>query len=269
MASLANDAAQSIAGALGDVAGVFLDKWTSALDATQEKLSAVTAGLAELGAAGVNAGALTGDALTQAYLSGRVSLDELSSAQQAQLETRLKAEQTYLAGVEAAQRDAAMKAFNLSKAASVSAAIVAGALAVVQTLATPLVGPIAKAALVAGVVATTGAQIATIAAEEPTFHSGGFVQAVAAGAAPGRSYAPDEVSTRLQTGEAVLSRKGRAALGDDTIRSLNNGQSVSNVVNVVQTYNGRVIGQVFQDQFKTSSPMRRLVATTRPGHRVR
>ena len=269
LGAAAADAAQSIAGALGDVAGLFLDKWTSALDATQEKLAAVSAGLEELGAAGVNAGALTGDALTQAYLSGKVSLEDLSAAQQAQLETRLKAEETYLAGVEAAQRDAAMKAFNLSKAASVSAAIVAGALAVVQTLATPLVGPIAKAALVAGVVATTGAQIATIAAEQPTFHSGGFVDAVSAGAAPGRSYAPDEVGAKLQTGEAVLSRVARSTLGDDTIRRLNRGEGAAPVVNVTQTYEGRIIGTVVQDQIKTSSALRRSLATTRPGHRVR
>jgi len=269
MASLANDAAQSISSALGDVADLFIEKWTSALDETRSKLDAVSEGLAEIADAGINAGALTGDALTQAYLSGKVSLDELSSAQQAQLETRLKAEQTYLAGVEAAQREAAMKAFNLSKAASVSSAIVAGALAVVQALATPLVGPIAKAALVAGVVATTGAQIATIAAEEPTFHSGGFVQAVAAGAAPGRSYAPDEVSTRLQTGEAVLSRVGRSMLGDEQIRRANRGVSATPVVNVTQVYDGQIIGKVVQDQIRSSSALRQSMSTVRPGHRRR
>jgi hypothetical protein len=267
MASLANDAAQDIAAALGDVAGLFLDKWTSALDATQEKLAAVSAGLEELGAAGVNAGALTGDALTQAYLSGRVSLDELSSAQQAQLETRLKAEETYLAGVQAAQRDAAIKAFALQKTAAVSQALIAGAVAVVQALAQ--LGPIAGGIAAVAIGATTAAQVATIAAEQPAFHSGGFVDAVAAGAAPGRGYAPDERSTRLQTGEAVLSRQGRAALGDDTIRRANRGEAAAPVVNVTQTYDGRIIGTVVQDQIKTNSSLRRTIDTSRPGHRKR
>lgn len=267
LGALAADAAQSIAGALGDVADLFLEKWSSALDATRDQLDTVRAGLEELGSAGVYAGGLTGDALTQAYLSGRVSLDELSAAQQAQLETRLKAEQTYLEGVEAAQRDAAMKAFALQKAAAVSQALIAGAVAVVQALAQ--LGPIAGGIAAVAIGATTAAQVATISAEQPAFHSGGFVDAVAAGAAPGRSYAPDEVSTRLQTGEAVLSRVGRSTLGDDTIRRANRGEGAAPVVNVTQLYDGQIIGTVVQDQLKSSSALRRAVATSRPGHRKR
>ncbi len=261
------DVAAQVSEAFSAVSGAILDGWTEALSATQEKLGAVSEGLAELGDEGVNAGALTGAALTRAYLEGEVGADELSEAQKEQLEGNLQAEEARLKQVEAAQREAAMKAFNMNKAASISSTIIAGALAVVQALAQ--LGPIAGAAAGIAIGATTGAAVASIAAEQPTFHSGGFVDAVAAWAAPGRSYAPDEVSARLQTGEAVLSRVGRSALGDDTIRRANRGEGAAPVVNVTQTYNGQIIGQAVQDQIKTSSALRRSLATTRPGHRAR
>lgn len=262
-------AAADIAGSLGDAAGLVLDKWTSALESTRERLDAVKTGLAEIGEAGVYAGGLSGEALTKAYLSGQVSLEDLSAAQQDELETRLKAEEKHLEGIEAAQRDAALKAFALQKAASVSAALIGGSLAVIQALATPLLGPGARFALAAAVGAATAVQVGAIVAEEPTFHSGGFVQASSFGAAPGRSYAPDEVSTRLQTGEAVLSRVGRSMLGDETIRRANRGVSATPVVNVTQVYDGQIIGKAVQDQVQTSSALRRSLATSRPGHRRR
>ena len=41
------------------------------------------------------------------------------------------------------------------------------------------------------------------------------------------------------------------------------------MVNVTQVYDGRVIGAAVQDQIKTSSALRRTLATSRPGHRKR
>jgi hypothetical protein len=262
------DVAAQVSEAFSAVSGAILDGWTEALSATQEKLGAVSEGLAELGDEGVNAGALTGAALTRAYLEGEVGADELSAAQKEQLEANLQAEEARLKQVEAAQREAAMKAFNMNKAASISSTIIAGALAVVQALAQ--LGPIAGAAAGIAIGATTGAAVASIAAEQPTFHSGGFVDDFMAGSGPGGSYAPDEVSTRLQTGEAVLSRVGRSMLGDETIRRANRGAPSSPVVNVTQVYDGQVIGRAVQDQIKTSSTLRRAVnATSRLGHRRR
>lgn len=264
--SAAAEAAKIISDSIGEIADIMLSKWTDALSETRSKLDAVSEGLDELGANAINVGALTGDSLTQAYLSGEVAIEDLSAAQQAQLETRLKAEKTYLEGVEAAQRESAMKAFKVSKAASISEALINSAGAIVAALKLgPIFGP--PAAIAIGALA--GVQIATIAAEEPTFHSGGFVDAVSAGAAPGRSYAPDEVGAKLQTGEAVLSRVGRSTLGDDTIRRANRGEAAAPVVNVTQVYDGRVIGAAVQDQIKTSSALRRTLATSRPGHRKR
>ena len=263
------DAAAQLTDALGGAAAAILEKWTDALSETRARLDEINAALTDVQDVGVNAAALTGDALTQAFLSGRVELDELSSAQQAQLETRLKAEQTYLSGVEAAQRQAAMKAFAAQKATAISSALINGAIGVTAALPTLATNPIAGAALIAAIGVLTGTQVALIGAEQPTFHSGGFVDAVSAGAAPGVSYAPDEVGAKLQTGEAVLSRVGRSTLGDDTIRRANRGEGAAPVVNVTQTYDGAVIGQAVQDQIKTSSALRRSLATTRPGHRVR
>lgn len=258
------DVAAQVNEAFAAVSGSILANFTDALDATQEKLGTVSGALADLGDEGVNAGALTGAALTRAYLEGKVGAEDLTEAQKEQVEANLRAEEARLKKVEAAQREAAIKAFNANKAASISSTIIAGALAVVQALAQ--LGPIAGAIAGVAIGATTGAAVATIAAEEPTFHSGGFVQAIGAGAAPGRSYAPDEVSTRLQTGEAVLSRVGRSVLGDDTIRRANRGVSATPVVNVTQVYDGQIIGKVVQDQIQTSSALRRSLATSRPGH---
>lgn len=265
--STALDVASQVNDAFAAVAGAVLESWTTALGATQERLGAVSEALAALGDEGVNVGALTGAALTRAYLEGKVGAEELSEAQQAQLEANLKAEEARLKQIEAAQREAAIKAFNAQKATAISSTIIAGALAVVQALAQ--LGPIAGAVAGIAIGATTGAAVATIAAEEPAFHSGGFVDAVAAGSRGPVGYAPDERSTRLQTGEAVLSRQGRAALGDDTIRRANRGESAAPVVNVTQVYDGQIIGQVVQDQIKSSSALRRSIATTRPGHRQR
>lgn len=256
----AAEVASQVNAALSAGADFFLEKWTSALDATTTQLDKVRGALDEFSAQSVNAATLTGHALVEAFTSGEVALDELSAAQQADLKTRLQAEEAFLAQKAKVERDAALKAFKVSKGTATSEAIINGAVAATAALRLgPIAGPIAAGAI-AGLVAI---QVGTIAAQEPAFHSGGIVGQ----SSPG--YAPDERSYRLQTGEAVLSRVGRAVVGDETIRQANRGKGSSPVVQVTQTYDGRVIGQVVQDQVKSSSTLRRALATGRPGHRSR
>ena len=264
----AQSAADQIVGAFGDVAGLVSDHFGAALDQTTQRLESIREALAGLQEDGVSAATLTGAALVNAYVSGQVAAEDLSEAQKAMIAAELGAREKAVAEQEAIQKDAAEKAFKVAKAASISQAIMAGAVAVVQALAQ--LGPIAGAAAAIAIGATTSVQVATIAAQEPTFHAGGFVDAVSAGAAPqAPGYAPDERGARLQTGEAVLSRQGRAALGDDVIRSANAGRAPGAVVNVTQVYDGQVIGRAVQGQLETSSSLRRAVGVSRPGHKIR
>lgn len=257
----AAEVASQVNAALSAGADYFLEKWTSALDVTTTQLDKVRGALDEFSAQSVDAASLTGHALVEAFTSGEVALDDLSASQQADLQTRLQAEESFLAQKEKIQRDAALKAFNVSKATASAEAFINGAVAATAALRLgPIAGPIAAGAI-AGLVTV---QIAAIANEEPAFHSGGIV-----GGAPSPGYAPDERPYRLQTEEAVLSRVGRSVIGDETIRRANRGQGSSPVVQVTQTYDGRVIGQVVQDQVKSSSTLRRSLAQGRPGHRSR
>lgn len=100
-------------------------------------------------------------------------------------------------------RKAARKQFEVEKAASLAAAIVNTAEAVTQALAS---GPPPGNLILAGISGAAGAvQVGTIAAQQPSFHTG---------------LAPDEYTAKLQKGEAVLSRQGIAAANDGVSRGM-------------------------------------------------
>lgn len=268
VADQAASTADAILGAAGDAGELYADKLAGALEQTQTRLGSIMEAIAGLTDESVAGADLAGVALVNAYVAGKVAAEDLTEAQKSMIASELEARAKAVAEQEAIQRDAAMKAFNVSKAAATSQALIAGAVAVMQALAQ--LGPIAGTAAAVAIGATTAVQVATIAAQEPTFHTGGFVDSMVAGATMQRpGYAPDERPARLQSGEAVLSRQGRAALGDDVIRSANAGRAPSPTVNVTQVYDGQVIGRAVQDQLKTSSSLRRSLAKSRPGHSKR
>lgn len=251
-----------MADAFGSFAELMSAPILEALSSVQDRLANLQELQAELTETSVEASKLQGDALVEAYTSGEVAAEDLSDSQKAFLEAELAAKIDAAKKKEAIYREEALKAFNLQKAAAISSAIINGALAVIGTLAgSAMLGPIAQGVAVAGVTALSAANVATIAAQEPTFHTGGFVDSVVAGASQSRSnYAQDEVPAKLQTGEAVLSRQGRAMLGDDTIRRVNRGQSAgAPVVNTTVVYEGKIISQAVQDQLRTNGNLRRSV----------
>lgn len=138
----------------------------------------------------------------------------------------------------AAQRNAAIQAFEVAKAAKLAEAIINTAAAVTASLPNPI------AAAVAG--AAGAAQVATIAAQQPAFHSGGIVGAP-----------PDEVNARLVRGEGVLSRSGVNAIGgEQAVRAANAGipQTPQPMV-IVQQYRHRVYNDFIRQNLRMGSPL--------------
>jgi len=153
-------------------------------------------------------------------------------------------------------RNAARKAFLVDKLAKMASAAAATALAVVQALssAPPPFNYIAASAVgAAGLV-----QQGVIMAQQPTFHSGGFIGTMA----------PDEQQATVRRGEAVLSPQGRRAMGDDTIRAANAGMGSGQTIMVQQVYRHRVFDSFVADNLRTRGPLSRaLGAGARAGQR--
>jgi hypothetical protein len=117
-------------------------------------------------------------------------------------------------------KKAAKQAFYIAKGVAMSAATLNMALAISNALATV---PYPLAPIVAAAAATSGVlQIATIAAEKPSFHRGGMVEEQARG----------EVSARLLPGEAVLNRQAASALGAGGVDAMNAGGGMGGSVSL-------------------------------------
>lgn len=111
--------------------------------------------------------------------------------------------------------------FAAYKATAIAQAVINGALAI-STIWRDFSGyPPVAAALSVASAAVSAAQIATIAAEEPSFHGGtSRVQAA-------MNRAPDETSAILRQDEAVLNSVAAARMGRSTISALNAGGFMS------------------------------------------
>lgn len=128
------------------------------------------------------------------------------------------------------EREARMKSFKAAKAAAIAQAAINTALGVTQALTGPFPLNYINAALVT---AAGAVQIGLIASKQPPqMHTGGMVAA------------PDEVDTRLQSREAILSRTGVEAVGGaDGVARANRGEPIGGgAVVVVQTYEHRSFG---------------------------
>ena len=118
-------------------------------------------------------------------------------------------------------------------------------------------GPVFGGIMTPIIAATSALQIANIAAEQPSFHTGGMI--------PSQTAAPDEVGITALSGEGVVSRRGMAALD-----AINRGDMMVGGSPVV-VYGARVFDAVQGDliQTPTSSISRAIRAKTRRrvGHR--
>lgn len=171
------------------------------------------------------------------------SEEYLTDAQREELEKRIED-----------QRAAARKAFEVAKAFKIAQAVIATYAAANEALAS---APFPLNLVNAGLVTAAGlVNVATIASQQPAFHRGGMV---------------DEVPINALRGEAVLSRQGRAMLGDDTINKANAGAGGTSGGTVVyQVYDRRILDRVTLATIKAGGKLDGYLRTQRSapyGHR--
>jgi hypothetical protein len=159
-------------------------------------------------------------------------------------------------------RKSAAKAFKISQAVQIAQAEMAAALAAIEAYSSvvglPVVGPVLAPIAAASALAFGLAQSANIASQQPpSFHMGGVV---------------DDVPTTLQRGEAVLTRRGRAAFGDDAIEAANRGMAAreQRPVRVEVVYQHRAFRPFFRDFAAAGGLDQYLPPRSTPiGHRAR
>lgn len=234
--SLAAQAVNQLAGAASTFAGLALDRFAELADANRERFEANLARSTEAQreevAAQLESGEI-GQAQADAALE-RLDLNE---------ERRKK----YHKALTKDQRKAANRAFAVSQAAAVAGVLANGATAYMSLLASfaylNVGAPAAAAAITAPAVA---AQLAVVASNKPPqFADGGMVT-------------PDHRMISAQPGEAVISRRGVAALGGPTgIDSLNRGMQSGQNVTANIVLDRRIIGQAVADLVPASMTRRR------------
>ena len=107
-------------------------------------------------------------------------------------------------------------------------------------------GPVLGPLLIPFIAATAAAQIATIAAQKPSFHQGGIV-----GGGPG------DQPIMAQAGEVVLSRSAVASMGGaEAANQLNEGGGPGRPVVVQMTYKNRVFDQIVVDNLAKGGPLK-------------
>ncbi len=218
------DAAEASLSAISSIVSTVLSSATEAArqaaDTAIQHLSRIRDLRDQLSTDEVDAASLSGDALVRAYKRGEVAAADLSSAQRAAIDEVLEAQEHTAERKAKIEKRAAREAFKVEKGAALAAAAMGAALAVIQALST--LGPIAGPAAAIAISAATAAEIATIAAQKPSFHRGGMVEEQARG----------EVSATLLPGEAVLNRQAAAALGAGGVDAMNAGGGMGGSVSL-------------------------------------
>jgi hypothetical protein len=192
---------QSFASMLDTAYGATYNAAANAAQEAAAQVSELQSQIDGLGMDTVNAASLSGQALVDAYKSGKVAAQDLSEAQKKALQSQLQAEEDTAAKQVELQKATALKAWKSQQAAAIASATIQAILGVIGALTmlpwTPL--NIVNAALVG---AAGGAEIAKIAASPPPkFHTGTLYASEAGGLAPG------EFAATLQRGEIVIDKQ--------------------------------------------------------------
>ena len=154
---------------------------------------------------------------------------------------------------------AARTAFALAKAVGIAQVGIDTAAAVSRVNATWAAAPPVALALSIAAVAVGAAQAGAIAAQQPSFHSGGPLD-----------MAPDEMNVTARRGEFVMNPQGRAALGDQTLERANAGMGggSQNVIAVSVYKHTRQVDRWKRDGLDAGDPIARAITAGRlVGHR--
>lgn len=173
MVNQALQAAQQVAAAIGNVFAQQQAKAEEALAATRSELDKIAGLLEGLSMVTVDAATLSGDALVQAYTSGQVAAEDLSTSQKVYLQQQLQQEQDAAKQREQAQKDAALAAWEAQHATALAMALINIPLAVSQALAS---APYPANLVFAGISgALAGAAAIAVAAEKPPSFRAGYM----------------------------------------------------------------------------------------------
>jgi len=148
-------------------------------------------------------------------------------------------------------RKAAMEMFAVQKALAISQVVVSTALSVMQNASAY---PMPWALIPMGVAATIGtAHAAMIAAEQPSFPSGGIVPQGMQGS---QSSSSDHRAVQVMSREAILNRRATERLGERGVADLNAGGSVGGgAAVVVMQYRHRVFDEFVADNLAHRGPL--------------
>ena len=160
----------------------------------------------------------------------------------------------------AAGRDEARKIFAVQKAVAIAQTIMATASAVMQNAGAY---PMPWALIPMAIAATVGtAQVAVIAAQQPSFPVGGVIPA----GMQGRGTSSDHQPIEAMAGEAVLNRRAVENLGEGGVNALNRGGGGGSQVVVVPMYQHRVFDAFVVDNMAHNGPLaQKFDKQARPG----
>lgn len=158
----------------------------------------------------------------------------ITAATEGQERKRLEIRRDALQAEQDERRKATMNAFRASKALGIVQAAIAGALAVIQSLAQYGVTPVGIAAAAVGAAAGVASAVAIAAEPPPSFHFGGMVGERASGVG-------DEATVRVTRKEGIVTPTGLSALGGaDALRALNAGAASPAPTQYVTVVDGRI-----------------------------
>ena len=187
------------------------------------------------------------------------TIDSQRAAFESLTKTEREQERDAFIAAQQERKEAALNLFKFEKAAGISEATINGAIAITSALKNPLLAPF----LIPAIVATTAAQIATIAAQPaPTFHQGGMIQAT------GQTIGNVPIVAR--DGEAVLTRQGVNAIGGpEAVTAANRGSGMeSRSIRAEFVVGPRTSGDQYLQAVGANGTMRRATAALRPSGRT-
>ena len=233
--NLAASATAQLTDAMATFAGLALDRFTELAEARRLREEERIDREAERHRQEV-ANLLESGRITQAQADGRIkTIDREAAASKRAINTLSQSEQK-----------AAKRAFAVQQAAAASGVVMSGAEAFMGFLGTfAALGPLAPVAAAAIVGPLVGAQLAAIAAEKPPqFPTGGMVS-------------PDHVVVGVQSDEAIMSRRGVAALGGpQAVEQINQGIAPGATLTANIVLDQRVIGRAVAAMMPNTSTAR-------------